>query len=237
MIDIIIWFSFFYNYNNIVNKLICSFYILNLLYYFFSKKINLIFITFIGNLTILKNNFYDYISKNSGIEINKIIIDHNQVLSSKEKKYINNNYLKILELYPNYSTIFISYYIKNKEFYIIYSNNNRLENIKFPIYSAKDSYKKKAFDTTSDDIILFEIISNDNNNKSLHFFDNENENKILDLIQKFSGPKGNFYINKNYDIHKEKINIINYINNNLNTNVNYDIKFKILYSNLNKLII
>ena len=200
------------------------------LIYIYFRYFNILIILlskFIGYTLIIKNKIINFLKKFTlkNFKIRYIIIIHNN----------NFIYLKNFNDIYNYNeidSIFIAYMINNKEYYIIHSIEDKFNDFKFPIYTYEETIKKNPFDQTNDDIIYINI--NYINNLNI---DHNITNKITEIIKKFSGPKGSFYIEKNYDINYKKSYIIKYINKKFNINLNYNKKFNILYSNGNKKII
>ena len=120
----------------------------------------------------------------------------------------------------------ISYNFSYKKYFIIF--NKKQPFTEFPIYQTEE-FEKKGFADTSDNIIFIELL--DANNEIINL-DNNVLDLILLIIKEYSGPKGNFYKDKNLYINKESIYLLKkYIFTSI-----YEIcddkidKIKILYS-------
>lgn len=185
---------------------------------YYNINILILFSKFLGYIFVFKDMIGNYFKKfnNKDVKIKQIIV--NNLYFCKNVNDIYN--------YKEIENIFIAYLINDKEYYIIYSNNNKFNDIKFPIYTYDESIKNNPFEQTNDDIIYININSMNNSNITL-----SQTNKITELIKKFSGPKGTFYQEKNYNINTEKQYIINYINKKLDINIDFNTDFYILYSN------
>ena len=208
--------GFLYLLNNIYN---------NHSYYF-------IFISrYIGYFFIYKKKF---INKIKNTNTKKFYIDKIEI--NNGNKFICSNYNQNYQLdylvnnERLYNSIEIYYTINSKQFFIIYSKENKLSNIGFDnIYSLSLIQVNNAFSCNSDNIILLELI-----NSKINYNDIIKE-QILNIIKELSGPNGDFYKEHNYKLNKNLL--VNIINKKIQIDLEHDINFSILYSNGDTLIL
>lgn len=206
--------GFLYLLNNIYN---------NHTYYF-------IFISrYIGYFFIYKKKF---INKIKNTNTKKFYIDKIEI--NNGNKFICSNYNQNYQLdylvnnERLYNSFEIYYTINSKQFFIIYSKENKLSNIGFDnIYSLIQV--NNAFSRNSDNIILLELI-----NSKINYNDIIKE-QILNIIKELSGPNGDFYKELNYKLNKNLL--VNIINKKIQIDLEYNIIFSILYSNGDTLIL
>lgn len=186
---------------------------------------------YIGYFFIYKKKFIDKI-KNKNKNTKEFYIDKIEI--NNGNKFICSNYNQNYQLdylvnnESLYNSIEIYYTINNKQFFIIYSKENKLSNIGFDnIYSLIKI--KNAFSRNSDNIILLELINN-----KINYNDTIKE-QILNIIKELSGPNGDFYKELNYKLNKNLL--VNIINKKIQIDLEYNIIFSILYSNGDTLIL
>ena len=163
---------------------------------------------------------FDFYSKSNIID--KIIINN--------KIYTDEYTNKTLEQLSKINELKIIFYME-KNRYIVLFNYNQLYST-FPIYTLEELNVKKGFNESSDNIVYIELY--DINNEQMIHSDKINK-QIMSIIKEFSGPKGNFYLDKNMynnTITKDflKKNVYQSINNIL-SNITYIGRIEILYSN------
>lgn len=134
-----------------------------------------------------------------------------------DNKIVNEtNIFKI----KSFSVLQIDYFQCNKEFTVFYFND---EHIQFPLYEKCElEMKKNTFFNESSDNIIMVICKTDN--KEIYL-----DQTQIEIIKKYSGPKGDFYSEKlnEYNI-KVKKHILNELND---TNLKDYTIINILYSN------
>ena len=121
-------------------------------------------------------------------------------------------------LYPtiNFNHLLeVKYNVNNKDYWIQYNSDNKIEQFSFPIYN---DILSGAFKETDDNIILVSLD-----------LENINNDDLLTIIKELSGPKGNFYKDQGYIITKN--NILSLINRELGTDIKNTNTIEIMYSN------
>ena len=129
----------------------------------------------------------------------------------------NNRIIHSIPVNNMNNVVEIEYSYKNRTYASIYYNE-----IVFPPYN---NLTQKPFDNTDDSIILITLDPEQS-------VDND---KLLTIVKKLSGPKGNFYKDTNHPITKGFL--INYINNRLGYHISGDVYIEILYSNSDILLL
>jgi hypothetical protein len=177
-------------------------------------------IKIIGIYYVNKNRFIKFYFKEESIKIRNIdeFSPNNTLINSY--KYLNNMPYLINNSYH------IDYYYGEKIFTIIFDKENILDKNLFNNKLLLPESKK--FSQGDDDIILIELSSNDDIfDKKYIPNDEEQGNKILTIVKKYSGPKGNFYS----DILYYKFNSV-YLKNEFSKLLGTkNININIMYSN------
>jgi hypothetical protein len=155
--------------------------------------------------------------------------------------YIHDIYIDGIKIYKPYNMkrlvqhedkiVNIIFYTNNKKYTVLFNKYQKFT--EFPIYKKTDLNNQYS----DEHIVYIELYDNDNN---LIVLNDDILDKILIIIKKYSGPKGNFYKDKGYYINPESIYLLK---NNLfkeirDLNVNKFLsKIEILYSDGNQIII
>ena len=140
-------------------------------------------IKIIGTALIYKKKIYNLLfNKDNDFKISKLFLNNNQT---------SNNYIKNNTNINTYNTINIEYFYNNKLYNILYNKFFSFKEIGFPIYNKNDLIKRNKFDNTDDSIIL--VTFKDHAENQLENIWNNRENNVVELLKKYSGPKGNFY--------------------------------------------
>ena len=179
------------------------FFLLNNVFVNCNEYIFYYFTRIVGTSSIYYRKLYNYITINNTYTITKIIIDNEQ--SSNISLYPTINFNNLLE---------VKYNLNNKDYWIQYNSNNKIEKFLFPIY---DDISSGAFKETDDNIILVSLDQ-----------ENINNDDLLTIIKELSGPKGNFYKDIGYIITKN--NILSLINRELGINIKNTNNIEIMYS-------
>ena len=161
------------------------------------------FTRIVGLSSIYYRKLYNYININNTYAITKIIIDNEESSNIVLSPTINFNHL--LE---------VKYNVNNKDYWIQYNSDNKIEKFLFPIY---DDISSGAFKETDYNIILVSLDQ-----------ENINNDDLLTIIKELSGPKGNFYKDIGYIITKN--NILSLINRELGINIKNTNIIEIMYS-------
>ena len=161
------------------------------------------FTRIVGMSSIYYRKLYNYININNTYAITKIIIDN--VECSDISLYPRINFNHLLE---------VKYNFNNKDYWIQYNSDNKIDKFLFPIY---DNISSGAFKENNDNIIL---VSVDKEN-----IDNDD---LLTLIKQISGPKGNFYKDLGYIIRKN--DIVSLVNRELDIDIKNTDSIEIMYS-------
>ena len=171
----------------------------------------------IGYSTIYYNKIYDKYIKTNNIKILNIILNG--------KKY---NTLELSDI-KKFTFLEMEYQQLNKIYSIVNFDNDL---INFPIYSNKELENLSSFSITDESIIIASLIDK-SSGKELEIVDES----FLKLVRKFSGPMGNFYMDKLSNFHENyKIKLRKYIINLYNDTLKqYEIS--IMYSDGNTLIL
>ena len=111
------------------------------------------FTRIVGVSSIYYRKLYNYININNTYAVTKIIIDNEESSNIFLSPTINFNYL--LE---------VKYNVNNKDYWIQYNSDNKIEQFLFPIY---DDISSGAFKETDDNIILVSLDQENINNEDL----------------------------------------------------------------------
>lgn len=187
----------------------------------------------IGILCISSIIYTKYTNKNIYYFILRLL-GYSSVYISKILKFFERNDVKIKCLkidnkilnetnifkIKSFSVLQIDYFQSNKEFTVFYFND---EHIQFPLYEKNElEAKKNTFFNESSDNIIMVICKTDN--KEIYL----NQEQI-EIIKRYSGPKGNFYSDK---LNEYNIKVKKYILDELNHKDFKDYTIiNILYSN------
>lgn len=179
-------------------------------------------IKIIGYLFVLKKKFKDRFLKNDLLKITNINVlsqDLNLITEKCDINLINYNSNLIYQ---------INYIYHDRKYTIFFDKNNGLEQRKKIFNNGLLTNNLSQFTQGADDIILAELESDDKD-FSIKYDENDLEqtNTVMEIIKKFSGPKGNFYKDISFYNFNDK-----YLKNELKNYLNLsDIKLSIMYSN------
>ena len=171
---------------------------------------------FIGYGTIYYNQIYDRYIVDNNIKIVKLLLNNKEISESEFTKI------------KCYEKLEIKYNQMNKMYSIVLFDNQ--VNC-FPPYLNKEIEKLDSFSITDSSIILVNLIKNDTEEEIE--LDNE---KLLEIVKEYSGPKGNFYKDKIVNFQEYKYKLRKYLIKLYDSNFDNH-RINIMYSDGNTLIL
>ena len=173
---------------------------------------------FLSIMNLYRKRSLEYLfPPDNQLQIKKITINNGEMYNDLDIDKLKSDEDK-------YKSVEVFYTFMEKNYIIIFNNNNKISNFKFPMYDSNElkKYNSEAFSKNSDSIILADLTNTIENN-----YDSE---VLISIIRELSGPKGNFYEDKGYNLNNNKKIIIDFINNQLNCNIEHTANIELLYS-------